>query len=383
MLTPLNPMYADAINRSHRAVFKIEVLDGLGRFLDEISHLDGSVSATLGSQVTRNAELLLDPKLSPKEPGDLLYPAGNRIRISRGIDLGCGGTPEMFTIFHGRINTIWENARSPLRLNAVDLTADIRDAGFTVPETPNPNTSINTEFRRIVSGALGSATFGVSDSFANEVGERSWDTDRSQALDDLANSVSAFWYTLANGDFVMRRVPWTISRAPVLTFTDGLGPAGCGPNFVPGTDGLPYLWAADSTRERSREQVFNVITVAAEHVNGQVPIVATASDGDPTSPTWIGGNFGIKSRHVRTDVALTESQVRLMARGTLRRSKAFTDSWSLQTMPDGRLELGDCVRVACQRVESIQIIAAFRIPLSAKGRMDIGTRGLLPELVDL
>lgn len=379
MLTPVNLLYEQAINRPHTAAVKAEVLTGSGVFLSEIPILDGNVSITLGSQVTRTLDLVLDPALSPADHTGLLYPAGNRMRISRGISYGCGD-PDLFEVFEGRINRIVDNRRSPLTLQAVDLSGDIRDAGFIVPQTPNPLSSIAEEFQRLVLEALPSATFGTSDPFGAIVGERSWDTDRSQALDDLANSVGAFWYTLANGDFVMRRVPWTIPRTPDLIITDVLAPNACAPGRDPETT-LPWLYASDASRERSREQVFNIISVSAEHVNGDDPLLAIESDTDPASPTWIGGNFGIKSRQQRTDVALTAAQVDQMARTTLRRSIALTDSWSFQTVPDARLELGDCVLVQCQNVESVQVIGAIRMPLNPKGAMQIGTRALLPELV--
>lgn len=380
MLTPASPLYTDAINRPHTAAFKIEVLDGAGNLISEIPFIDGNVQTTLGSQITRTAELVIDPALSPGGVGDLLYPAGNRIKIWRGIQIGCE-EPELFPIFHGRINTIWDNPRSPTRLRAIDLSGDIRDAGFIVPETPSPLASITTEFQRLVLGALPSATFGVSDAIGAIVGERSWDNDRSQALDDLANSVACFWYTTGNGDFVIRRVPWTYLRTPDIVITDVLAPSACEPNEDPPVTTLPWLYAQDSTRERSRESVYNIVAVSAEHVSGQVPILAVEADQDPASPTYVGGNFGIKSLHQRTDVALTSGQVSDMARTTLRRSKALTDSWALDIVPDCRLELGDCVEVRCQRVTSFQVIAAIRIPLTEKGKMQLGMRALLPDLV--
>jgi hypothetical protein len=380
MLIPVSTFYAEAVNRSHRAAFKVEVLDGAGVFLAEIPFLDGNVSATLGSQITRTAELLTDPALSPADVGDLLYPAGNRLKIWRGIQVGCE-EPDLFPIFHGRINNVVDKPRSPTRLRAVDLSGDIRDAGFIVPETPSPGASIISEFKRLVLGALPSATFGVSDAVAAIVGERSWDTDRSQALDDLANSVACFWYTTGSGDFVMRRVPWTYLRSPDLIITDVLAPSPCENNEDPPITVLPWLYAQDSVRERSRENVYNVVAVAAEHVSGQAPLLATEADQDPTSPTWVGGNFGIKSLHQRTDVALTAGQLGDMARTTLRRSKALTDSWALDIVPDCRLELGDCIEVRCQRVTSMQVIASMRIPLTEKGSMQLGLRALLPDLI--
>lgn len=382
MLVPVSPFYQQAINRPHTAAFKIEVLDGFGTFLAEIPHLDGNVQTTLGSQITRQAELLIDPALSPADVSDLLYPAGNRLRIWRGIQIGCE-QPELFPIFHGRINNVIDRPRTATRLRAIDLSGDIRDAGFTVPETPDPASSILDEFRRLVLGGLPSATFGVSDNLAAIVGERAWDTDRSQALDDLANSVAAFWWTLGNGDFVLRRVPWTYLRTPDLVITDVLAPSACEDSEDPPATALPWLYAHDSTRERSREQVYNIVTVSAEHVSGQAPILASSLDSDPASPTFVGGNFGIKSLNQRTDVALTQGQVEDMARNTLRRSKALTDSWGLEIVPDCRLELGDCIEVRCQKVVSYQVIASMRTPLSERGTMQLGLRALLPDLVAL
>lgn len=385
MLTPANPgLFAQAINSPHQVVVRISVLDGQGDKLDEIEFQDGAVSANLASQVTRTADLLVPPRLSPKTESDLLFPNGNRLYIERGIDLGCGAA-DLLPVFHGRIQAVWDVPGGPLKVKAVDLAGDVRDAGFIVPTNSVPDAPIQAEFQRLVKGALPTATFGPSDGFSPLVGERTWDTDRAQALDDLANSVGAFWYTLPDGRFVIRRVPWTVPQSTVLRIADGLADAQTASvcdttQRIPGTD-LPYLWATSSTRERSREEVANVVTVSAELVNGQIPLVFSAADNDTASVTYIGGNFGIKSKAVRSDVAQTAQQVQTMAEATLKRSKAILDNWSLQVIPDPRIELGDCIEVACQNVTSVQVVAALRMPLHATGRMDLGTRALNAALV--
>lgn len=379
MLTPFDPyLFAQAINRPHQPAFRVTVLDGLGVPLQTIEYLDGGVTATLSSQVTRNAEILIDPALSPADETGLLYPNGNRLYIERGIGFGCD-TSDLLPVFHGRINAVFDTPDAPTRITAVDLAADVRDAGFTVPTNSVATSPILDEFQRLVTGALNSATFGPSDAFAPLVGARTYDTDRAQALDDLANSVAAFWYTLPDGRFVMRRVPWTVPAAPSLIIYDQLAADVC---QLEGADpATSFLYATSSTRARTRDSVANVITVAAELVDGTPPYVYTAADTDPTSPTYIGGNFGVKSRHVRTDVAGSPAQARLMAESALARTKALTDGWSVQAVPDPRIELGDCVEVQCQRKASVQIVAALRMPLNPKGKMDISTRALLPALV--
>lgn len=382
MLIPSDPpRWRQAINLPHQPVFKVTVLNGSGATLSTIDYLDGSVSATLGSQVTRTAEILVNPALSPLTSADLLYPNGNRLYIERGLDYGCGIT-DLLPVFHGRINKVIDVPDGPTRISCVDLAGDVRDAQFPVPTQSVATNSILEEYKRLVSDALPSASFGASDTYAAVVGVRTWDVDRAQGLDDMSNAVSSFWYTLAGGQFVMRRYQWTIPNTPILRITDDLDTLTCRgdaePNLFPG---LSYLYAAGSQRERSREQVFNVITVASELVNGQTPYVYTASDTDPASPTYIGGNYGFKSRHVRSDVAQSAGQVRLMADNTLRRTKALTDTWALQTVPDARLELGDCIYVGCQRKFSVQVIAAIRMPLNPKSSMEIGTRALIPSLI--
>lgn len=379
MLSPVNAsLWAQAINRPHQAAFRITVLDGRGEKIQTIDYLDGAVSATLSSQVTRNAEIMIDPALSPADENGLLYPNGNRLFIERGIDYGCGNV-DLLPVFHGRINAVYDTASAPTRITAVDLAGDVRDAGFTVPTNSVPTAAILDEFKRLVSDALGTAVFGPCDAFAPLVGARTYDNDRAQALDDLANSVGALWYTLADGRFVLRRVPWTVPQTPGLILYDKLAPQACELEGTEPESG--FLYATASTRARTRDSVSNVITVAAELVDGSPPYVYTAADTDPASPTWIGGNFGVKSRQVRTDVASSQAQVRLMAQSTLARAKALTENWSVQTIPDPRIELGDCVQVWCQRKTSIQVVGALRMPLNPQGKMDIATRALLPDLV--
>lgn len=376
MLSPADPSgYQESIVRPHQAVSRVTVLDGFGTALQEIDFVDGAVTASMGSQVTRSAQVLINPALSPQSDTDLLFPNGNRLLIERGIDYGCGADPDLLPVFHGRIQSVEDVSAGLSRIRAVDLSADVRDAGFIVPTNSVATNAIGEEFRRLVKGALPSAQFGPSDSYAAAVGARTWDVDRAQALDDMADSVASLWWTLADGRFVIRRVPWTVAAAPVMIFTDLLTSGDC-----PGADGVfdpggrPWLTVTDSVRTRSRETVANIVTVAAEHTDGSDPIVHTASDDDPGSVTWIGGPFGVKSRHIRTDVARTGAQVVQMAESELRQSLAILHTWGVRGVPDARVELGDPIRVACQRVVSDQVVVSLRMPLTVAGFMDIGLR---------
>lgn len=376
-MIPTSALFNRSINRSHTMAVKVSVLDGNGSFLSTIPILDGTVSATLASQVTRSAELVIDRSLSPVDATDLLYPAGNRLYIERGVDY-CNGLVEVLPVFHGRIESVIDTSRAPVRLRAVDLAGDIRDANFPVPGNTIVGQPIISEFQRLVTEALPSATFGPSDTFGVPVGAQSWDTDRSQALDDLAKSVGAFWYTLADGRFVIRRVPWTYSRDADATVYDGIDPnTGCQSGNPTPPAGL-YVTATEAVRERSRTQVFNIVSVSAERVDGTPPITAVARDSVATSPTWIGGNFGVKTLVVRTDIALSQGQAQTIADTTLSRSKALTDSWGLHTTPDPRVELGDCLLIRCNGVVSTQVVSSLRMPLNAGGKMDISTRALVP-----
>lgn len=326
--------------------------------------IGGSVRATLQSRVARTLDLTVPEWLYPFKVTDLLNPYGTQLRVFRGIRYGDGGLDE-FPVFVGPILSVKPSGGGTARVSAADLSSDVIRAGFSAPSRAQIGANVLDEFERLVAEGLPGATFGASDAFAEVVPELSYDVDRGASLDGIAKAASAFWYPLADGRFVMRRVPWTVNVVTMpLPMTDGPG----------GTVLSAYP-------DRSSDSVFSRITVTVERADGGEPLSATADDLDPTSPTFIGGPYGVKAGKVQLNQAATPATVFTAARTILARSRSLTESWQITCVPDASIELGDPLDLAyrgslAEPVRALQLVAGYTMPLDLEGVMSIDGRAL-------
>lgn len=354
----LDAAYRNALSLSHRPYFKVEVLDGQGNvIIDDPEYIAGQVSATLNSRVARQCDLTVAETFYPFEPGDPLAPYGNMLRVTRGIDFATGPLYR-WTIFVGRIQEAILNNDGTCTIQASDFSADVIENLFTVPTSSQAGTDVVTEIQRLISDASPSATFGISDVFGIPVQPLTWQLDRGQALDELSESVGAFWYALADGEFVVRRYAWTVPGTPVVAYADG----NAGSIF-------------DSTASRSREDVYNSLTVTGERLNGDDPVYATAFDDNPASPTYILGDFGRRHQLLRLQTPASQGSAAGAASDNLKRLTALVDAWSWDMTPDAALELGDIVSLNVRgRSDIIQVVSGFTIPFDLSQPMRVQGR---------
>lgn len=367
----LDARYRDALTRPHRSYGRVEVTDYQGNLLlGDLPFVDGNVRASLSSRVARTLDLTLTREWFPATPtggldyAGLLAPVGNRLRVFWGLLYGDGSAAE-FPCFYGRVETPKRGSGGTCTVTASDLAADVVDGGFLVPTNSVPSNSIGAEYRRLILQAVPDATFGPSDNDGPAIGQLTWATDRARALDDMTASLGQTWWPLADGQFVRRATPWTqTGRTPDVTLSDGTGPA-------------PLL--TDYQIGFSRVGVANAANVTAERQDGTAPVDAQVFDQDPTSPTLWGGPFGKKPRVVSVQSALTQPQVVGAAHTQLNLARSLSLTWeSVQMIPDGSLELGDCVLAVADGVVSIQIISGFSLPLREGGTMPLSLRAYSP-----
>lgn len=324
---------------------------------------DGNISATLNSQVTRQLEMSTAESLFPAEIDDLLAPYGNELRVFQGVKPGAG-VPYEWQTFRGRINDAELDDSGTVNISAVDRAGDINDAGFILPENSEPANTLTAEFRRLVLDGVPDATFGAFDAIGGITPVMSWEWNRATACDDLAAAGSAFWYVLANGDYVMRFIPWSVDQTPLLTLTDGEG--GSLLSAVP---------------RRSRENVFNGITAVGERADGTTPVYASQFDNNSASPTFVGGKFGLKSKLLQAPAAQSQDQALSMAKAALHQASSLTISWVIGMAIDASLELGDTFIISARNLPpSTQVVSSFNLPMTA-GPMNVTLRALQPGLV--
>jgi len=358
-------LYREALSRPHRAWVKVVVLDDAGVELEippqfvstETGGLTigrGSyVTATLQSRVARTLQIIVPFDLYPADPGDLLAPYGNRLRAERGIEFANGATYK-WTCFTGKIQRPALLADGSVMVPAADRAYEVAEFGFQFPTNSTVGATVNAQFIRLVSDALDDVVFGASDTFPQTMPQLTWESDRASALDEIATSVGAFWYTLADGSFVLRKYPWTVPASPVVTLSDGTGGVLIGEPF------------------RDRENVWNSITVSGERADGTTPVYALAEDNNPASPTYVNGPFGRRHRLVPLQTPQTQGSAQTAANAWLQRSVALQETWTWTQPPDASLELGDVVSIdAYGRTGIIQVVSSYSLPLTVGDMMTV------------
>jgi hypothetical protein len=328
---------------------------------DGLIVLPGSeITATLQSQVARNATLVVPEQLYPENDDDLLAPFGNELRCFGGILPADGSRKYIWQTFKGKIqDAVIDDQTGEVTVTASDRGQDVVDANFVNPENSIPGARRINEFQRLITAVVPDATFGASDTFNQVMPALTWEFNRGSALDEMFSSAGGLWYPLANGDFVARRLPWAIPGDPIITLSDG-------PNGV----------ILATSRSRSRRDMFNSVTTTAERLNGDKPLARTAQDTNPDSPTYIGGKFGIKSSLMRRMSATTDGGVLAAAQARLRTGITPTHAITWTQIPDAAAELGDIVNVeiTARGVTRVQVINSFTLPLDVKTAMSVTGR---------
>lgn len=368
MIPAANPFYRRALARPHGAYSRVEVWRA-GVQVGELVwakrtdprraqpvFFDGSVRATLASRVTRTLTLSVPDYLFPWAPTDLLNTYGQELRVFRGIRYG-NGEPDEFPIFTGRIRTA--GGRGDVQIGATDNAGVVVSAGLPAPLAASRGALIVDEVERLIRLANPSAVFGEHDDIDATVPPAlAYDQDLGSALDSLAKAADAFWYALADGRYVLRRVPWNVL------------PSGQPAQLVDGPGGLLITGIPD----RTSEGLFNRITVSCERPDGAAPIYATADDTDPTSPTWVGGPMGVQATQIRVTGIDSPAQALALAKSLIKRTRALVDSWQLTCQADPSLELGDPAAVVYRGHGTTQVISGLSMPL-AGSVMSIDGRG--------
>ena len=363
----LDPMYRAALATSHQVYVQVEVLDGLQNVLQaDLVFINGSVTATLTSRISRVCTLTVAEDLYPFTPDGLLAPYGNMIRATRGIEFA-DGTRFAWVVFVGRIQEVRLGRGGTCSVTAADFAADVLESRFLQPENSVPSNTVSQEVQRLITDGFPQAQFAAIGSFSQTVRSRTWQLDRGQALDEMSTSAGAFWYPRADGLFLLRRYPWTVRSAPVVTYSDS-GPLGN---------------VTDSEAARSRADVYNSLTVTGERLNGDPAVYALAQDTNAASDTFIGGAFGRRHQMLRLQTPASQGAALGAARENLKRVIALVDSWSWTMSGDAALELGDTAQLDVRgRVGIIQVVASMRIPLDLSGEMQVSGRSQVADVLE-
>lgn len=380
--------FARAIATSHQIVTRVDVLFDRQVIVEGVAVLDGSI--TFDRTAARLASLditLLDPVRIPTGPTDVLTPFGYELRVWRGVKYRDTASSEtVFVTFDGDslvfdgdpivigsvdfdVAEIMPLGTFPIQrsqVNAVDRVTQIQafdrsqlvsDARFEDDYQVAQGTNYATAIEALISDGVDGLEYlfpSVSDT--TPLLTFSAQEDRWEAAQRMARSIGHEILFDGLGRCVLRPEP-TFDTEPVATVADAV-------NLL------------DATVALDREPAYNKVVVFSVNASTGAQYRGTATDDDPTSPTFYDGPFGRKPRFYYSEFVASNAQARRAARAILSSQLGVAKTVDLSLVPDPRLECSDVVRVTntALGIDELHIIDRLSLSLGPEQAMFAGVR---------
>lgn len=343
--------FANTITRSHTMVTRVDVLFDRQVILEGVALNTGSITwDRTAARLARLDATIADPLRVPVAADDILTPYGYELLVWRGVQLSTGAELlplGVFPIQTSRVedpvllSTISACDRSQLvtdarfeddyqiaaGVNYVDAIRTMIDAGVPDLEYLFPTTTLTTPL----------LTFAAQ-------------SDRWEAAQKMARSIGFELYFDGLGRCAMRAEP---------SFTTPVAYVSEGTNLIAATVSL------------DRATAYNRVVAVGRNASNPAVYRGVATDDDPSSPTFYDGPFGRKPRFFTSEFIASQAQADAAAASILAAELGVARALEFAAVVDPRLEPADVVQVTRSTLglDSLHIIDALTIPLTADGRM--------------
>jgi uncharacterized protein DUF5047 len=296
----------------------------------------------------------------PSKPTDPGTPYGQEIYVERGVEYGTG-TREYVGLGYFRIDKVEQQSvpDGAIRITASDRMAMVRDARNTAPVQFGSGASVGSVVDYVVGQAVpGLVTVYDFDAYSALLGaDHVLDEDRLGFVQDLLAAYGKYGYFDYDGRFQVKSVPDLTKTAPVWEINSG-------------RNGV----LVSMQRTISREAVYNIVVARGEPVGELPPVQAVVSDDDPTSPTWVGGAFGLVPTVYSSAFMTTVDQCTRAAAAKLAKVTGLPYAVSLGSVPNPALEGWDVVAVSYPGNSEVHVIDRVTYGLAPGDSMGIDTR---------
>lgn len=356
MAFPVSDAQLAAFLGSHEMTTRVVVFRG-SESLGEIPIIDAEVSATYGTQGGRDASIAVDRDVIDR---GLLNPLSDQVIIYVGIK-GVIDVP----LFTGRCDENAEEDDGLVRVPLESRGVEAQRASFILPWAATTGAQARNEIAKILQEVDPSWGVDVAGARASTIpAGLVWETDRGQALDQLAQGASIIWQPDRTGGFVVYDNPYSVG--PILGESVQV--------FL--TDGENGV-LTQVRKNTSRQGIWNSVTVITERVNNTTPIRVTALDATVGSPTFWGGPFGKQNLVIKNQTPLDLTQSQDLALRLLRQSLAQQRSFQI-SMPDmPLLDPGDVFGLWYQDVVYTLVCESVSYSCSATMQTSITARELV------
>jgi hypothetical protein len=360
---PVSAAVLDTLHGSHQSVYRATVCDtfqtGVTPNGTVIPILGGSVTLDGDADLRSSLDLTTDGRrLWPHLATDLFPPYGNEVYIEVGI---VHSVVEYVGLGYHRIKTSSQDDApdGPIRLECEDRMAAIRDARLLAPRGFVAGTTLGSIMTALVTEVYPTATITWDDTTDLETLARGVivEEDRHGFLDDLVRAQGKIWYWDHRGILTIKDLP--DPTTPVYEISAGT---------------LGVL--VSMKRHLTRDGVYNAVVASGEGADTMMPVVGTAVDALPSSPTYYLGRFGPVPRFYSSPLLTTTAQAAAAAQAILRRQLGLPYVVQLGTVSNPALEPFDPVRIRPGPADGpeIHILERVTIPLTELTPMTADTK---------
>lgn len=324
----------------------------------------GSITVDATSQVRRTGTIGIGSDAYwPADPLAVLSPLGSELGIEYGIGLP-DGTVEWVPVFRGPITDAQRtrpvsSGDAAITITVADRSSKVAEARLEQPSQTVVGATAVAEIRRLITAVLPNVT--VTDLTGSTQVAAQLDIERERWADGverLADSIGAEVFANPVGEFAIRPTPM-LTDAVVWVASTGSGGV-----------------LVNLDERKTRDLTYNRIVASGQRTDGTPPVWASVSDNDPTSPTYINGQFGIKPRFYTSPLLTTVAQCTSAATAWLARTTGMHGTVTLTTLVNPALDAGDVLLVRDGRSSAIHIIDTLTVPLSPTDTQQITTRSL-------
>jgi hypothetical protein len=364
------PAWNTAVTASHTMAVQVDVLNRNVPVLTLGTVTGGSVEVER-TLIRRQASLtIVDPgdgSLIPSSPNDPLSVYGNEIRIWRGI-VYPDGTRELVPVFTGPIAEVEEDWPQ-ITVKAFDRADRVQRHRFESPNVIGSGTNYILAIQRILEAADPGIEFNfpatslvTSQLMFEEQG------DPWEAAKKMAASMGFELIFDAMGVCTMYAEPGANVTNPLFVFAEGDNAS-----FPEQATTATLLGA---TRSRTNRGRFNKVIVTGENTDNSAVYRAEAWDADPSSPTYIAGDYGVVPRWYASQFVTSNAQAAAAARSVLQAELGQSDQIPFEIIPNPALDVGDPARIVRARagIDTTRTIDKLSIPLDASSGMSVITR---------
>ena len=363
---PTSRRFQQTLGSDHVVATKVELLEAGTEILDLSAEgvvVDGLVNVD-NTPIRRSGQVTLVDEsgvLIPGAAGDPLAPAGNELRLWRGIDYQDGSDPELVPI--GTLRFVVTEAAWP------EIQLECYDRAWAISGAALENNLVIASGTNYVTAIL-------------DVLTTAWGANLPTNFPDTDEQTVTLAYE-AETD------PWEIARelaanlGMVLWF-DPMGVCQMTPEPDPSTD--PPVWRFEDTDDENLALPgdkatwdgtgHNAVIVIGENSDATAVYRSAAYDQDPASPTRYWGPFGKRPITIRDEKITSQSLADLRARKELLSRLGLGQTVMLPSMVNPALESGDVVRCvsAHNKIDQVAILERFGVPLRASGTMTLEAR---------